>query len=317
MGYRHLSQDERYKISGMRVAGHSHRSIARTLGRSPSTIGREVERNRYPTDGFYRAEHADSMARGRRRRSRQMSHFSPPQWSRVKDLLREDWSPEQVSGFLVKNREFRISHETIYRHVWWDKFYGGNLYKHLRGSRKQRRKRYGAYDSRGRLAGKRMIEQRPAAAENRSRFGHWEIDTVMGAGRECILTMVDRKSGYLKIGLLKDRTVKETNSRFEKLVAKDCSPFKTITADNGCEFHGYKQIEKKTGVTFYFANPHHSWERGTNENTNGLIRQYLPKGLSMAGLTQACCNAIAHKLNNRPRKRHKYETPAEVLFKWT
>lgn len=317
MGYHQLREDERYVISGMRVAGASQRAIARRLGRSASTICREVQRNKYPTDSSYRPLHAGSMARGRRRRSRQVSQYSEGQWKRVEGLLREDWSPEQVSGYLRREKEMEICHETIYRHVWWDKYYGGDLYKHLRGARKQKRKRYGAYDSRGRLAGKRMIEKRPAGAENRSRLGHWEADTVMGRSRECILTIVERKSGYVEIGLLKDRTKEQTNERMVKVLEKRPSVYKTITSDNGCEFHGYKQVERKSGVVFYFANPHHSWERGTNENTNGLIRQYLPKGTSMKGLSQARCNAIARKLNNRPRKRHNYQTPAEVFTRKT
>jgi len=315
MGYRHLSEDERYTISGMRVAGYSHRAIARYLGRSASTICREVERNRYPSSGYYHAHHAQSMGVARRGRARRKSQFSAAQWSRVWELIRQDWSPEQVSGRLKVNREFSISHETIYRYIWKDKFYEGSLWKHLRGSRKQRRKGYGRYDSRGKLAGKRMIESRPAGSENRSRLGHWEIDTVMGRSKQCVLTLVDRKSGYTEIGLLQDRTIGETNARMGKLLKKHPERYKTLTADNGCEFHGYKQIESRYPVRFYFAHPHHSWERGTNENTNGLIRQYLPKGTSMEGLTQARCNAIADKLNNRPRKRYNYKTPKEMFFK--
>ena len=183
----------------------------------------------------------------------------------------------------------------------------------MRGARKKRRKRYGAYDSRGRLAGKRPIGERPRQAEDRETTGHWEIDTVHGRGLESVVTLVDRKSGFVQIGLLAQRTIEETNWRLLKLMARHPGRYQTITSDNGCEFHGYKQVEAKSSVIFYFATPHHSWERGTNENTNGLIRQYLPKGASMASVTQEECDRIAKKLNSRPRKRLGYRTPYQVF----
>lgn len=313
MKYRHLDDEEREQIAHMKMNGKSQRSIARKLGRSPSTISRELGRNRYPTDGSYKVVHAGSMARGRRRRARQGSRFEPIQWLEVESLLRQDYSPEQVSGWLGRHGNFNISHETVYRYVWVDKKAGGDLYQHLRGSRKQRRKGYGQYDSRGRLAGKAMIEERPPEAENRTEIGHWEVDTVHGKGKGSIATIVDRKTGYVLIGKLENRTAQATNERLRHLISKHPDRFETITSDNGCEFHGYRDLEDRCDVTFYFAHPYHSWERGTNENTNGLIRQYLPKGCCMDDLTQARCNAIAKKLNDRPRKRHGYRTPAELF----
>jgi IS30 family transposase len=193
--------------------------------------------------------------------------------------------------------------------------HGGGLYRQLRCALKRRRKRYGAYDSRGRLAGKRMIQERPAAVQWRRQVGHWEIDTVLGQGsRHCIVSLVERKSGYLQIGKLNARNKEQTTVMTTELIRRHPDLFSTITADNGTEFHGYAQIEQATGVPFYFANPHHAWERGTNENTNGLIRQYLPKHSSMARLTQRECDAIAKSLNTRPRKRHGYRTPQQILF---
>jgi IS30 family transposase len=213
---------------------------------------------------------------------------------------------------LKKNGALRISHESIYRYIWQDKRRGGRCYTLLRQAGKKRRKRYGAYDSRGRLAGKRHISERPAAVEDRSHVGHWEIDTVLGSGKPCVVTLVERKTGYVMIGKLRARTVAELNRAAITLVTSAPLPVHTITADNGTEFHGYKQIEEATGVSFYFATPHHSWERGTNENTNGLIRQYLPKRKSMAKVTQAYCARIADMLNDRPRKRLDYHTPREA-----
>jgi IS30 family transposase len=317
MKYTQLNTEERYVISTLRTFRFSQAAIARCILRSPSTVSRELRRNAHPTDGGYRAQHACSMANGRRRRSRQGSTVGAEVWARVEQLLREDYSPEQVTGHLRRLREASVSHETIYRYVWQDKKEGGDLHTRLRGSPKKRRKRYGAYDSRGRLAGKRPIAERPPGAENRSRLGHWEIDTVLGSGRACILTLVDRKTGYVQIGKLAARTIEETNGRLKSLMARDSERYRTITSDNGCEFHGYKDVESGHRVKFYFAAPHHSWERGTNENTNGLIRQYLPKRTSMDDLTQAECDRIANKLNARPRKRYGYRTPAELYHKTT
>lgn len=253
------------------------------------------------------------MARGRRKRARSGSRFSACEWKSVDLLLRCDWSPEQVAGELSIAGILEISHESIYQHILRDRRSGGNLWTHLRGARKKRRKRYGAYDSRGRLAGKRPIGERPPQAELRETTGHWEIDTVHGGGLESVVTLVDRKSGFVQIGWLAQRTVEETNRRLLKLMARHPGRYQTITSDNGCEFHGYKQVEAQSGVEFYFATPHHSWERGTNENTNGLIRQYLPKGVSMASVTQWQCDRIAEKLNSRPRKRLGYRNPNQVF----
>lgn len=312
--YTQLTDEERAVIGKMLCHRLSLRAIAKILGRSASTISREIRRNEYPNRGCYLSFHAGAMTRGRRRRARLGTTYTPLQWHRVEELLRMDCSPEQISGYLELNREFRISYETIYRYLLTDKKRGGELYKCLRcKGRKQRRKRYGAYDSRGRLAGKRPLAARPDGATNRSRIGHWEIDTVMGKNRACILTLVDRKTGYVMIGKLEARTIQQTNDRLRKLAERHPDKFHTITADNGCEFHGYEQVEETHGIKFYFAPPHHSWERGTNENTNGLIRQYLPKGMCLNNLTQAMCDRIAHKLNTRPRKRYGYRTPEELF----
>ena len=219
----------------------------------------------------------------------------------------------RVAGWLRRFRLLRISHETIYRYIWVDKHAGGTLYQHLRGARKQRRTRYGRYDSRGRLAGKRPITARPAAVETRRALGHWEGDTMLGASQAgpCVLSLVERKTGYLLLGQLDQHTSAVVNQRAQRLIAAQPHPVRTITVDNGTEFHEYAALEQATGTAFYFATPHHAWERGTNENTNGLVRQYLPKRQSMAHLTQHECKRIAAKLNRRPRKRLGYRTPEE------
>jgi IS30 family transposase len=232
----------------------------------------------------------------------------------VEGLLRKKWSPEQISGRLRREGGLRISHETIYRHVWQDKFEGGDLYGSLRQATKLRRKRHNSYDRRGRLSGKRHISERPASVETRRRMGHWEIDTVVGGGeKDCVVTLVERKTGYAAIGKLADRSAGEMARRVTKLIRRHEDRFRTITSDNGTEFHDYEKIESKTNALFYFATPYHSWERGTNENFNGLLRQYLPKRKSQAHLTQRACDALASQLNQRPRKRLSYRTPEECF----
>jgi len=317
MNYQQLSAEERFLIAALRSEGDTLPEIARVLGRHRSTIWREVRRNCAPYDGGYRSRRAHQRAHARRWRSRRNQQFGHAELAMVETLLGEKWSPEQVAGHLRRCGQLSISHETIYRHVWQDLKRGGTLHLHLRCARKQCRKRYGRYDSRGRLAGKRMIGDRPAAVETRRQIGHWEIDTMMGQSlgesSDCILTLVERKTGYVLIAKLRARTAAEANRALLALLARHPGRVATITADNGTEFHWYRQIEAVHPVKFYFATPHHSWERGTNENTNGLIRQYLPKGQSMAALTQPQCDAIAAHLNARPRKRHAYTTPDECF----
>jgi IS30 family transposase len=256
---------------------------------------------------------AQQYANGRRSKSRRNSRFTPVDWGAIEAWIREDWSPEQIAGWCARFKILAISHETIYRRIWGDKARGGQLHTHLRCGMKHCRKRYGQYDSRGRLAGKRPIAARPAGAEHRTRFGHWEADTMLGnsQGGACIFTMVERKSGFTAIGKLATHTSAAVNARARQPINAQLRPVRTMTVDNGTEFHGYAALEQVVDTRFYFATPHHAWGRGTNENTNGLIRQYLPKRVSMEHLTQADCTRIATKLNRRPRKRLGYRTPEE------
>ena len=288
------------------------------MGRHRSTLYREIARNRcYRMDGAYRPSKAQRRTHARRSRSRRNHHYSEADFTLVCRLLRKQWSPEQIVGFIrrFKLMKRRISHETIYQYIWRDKANGGTLWIHLRQSLKQRRKRYNAYGSRGRLANKRNISERPHSVETRRYKGHWEIDTVHGRGsHHCIVTLLERKTGYLMIGKLPNKTTASLNKKVLRLMKRDPDGFKTITSDNGTEFHQYKKIEAETNVKFYFANPYHSWERGSNENANGLIRQYLPKTASMENLTQQQCNRIADKINNRPRKRYGFKTPEEMYY---
>lgn len=309
--YHQLTREERYIITGLRIAGCSQAEIARHMGRSPSTISRELKRNRTTHDGMYRAEKAHKYTLARRRRARRRSWFSHAQWLQIDTWLRQRWSPEQISGHLRMSGQWRISHETIYRHILWDKKAGGTLYKSMRIMTKKFRKRYNSRDSRGVLAGKRHISERCPTIEKRLQRGHWEGDTVIGRDKHhSILTFLERKTGFAVIKKLRSRTTEQVTRAAS--VAMSEHVFHTLTLDNGTEFHDYKKLEERFPVICYFATPYHSWERGANENLNGLIRQYLPKGVCMSKLSQAECDWIANELNNRPRKRLGFKTPKEL-----
>ena len=307
-----ITLEERYAMMALKKQHYSLRAIARELGRAPSTISREFRRNPRPS-GRYSSSVAHEYAVARRRRARRGTQFTNEQWTIVRRLLERDWSPEQISGWLKRHGILSISHETIYLHVWRDKAAGGDLYLHLRQAAKKRRKRYRAYDSRGRLPGKRHISERPEAVESRTELGHWEIDTIKGdsQGAHSAVTMVERSTGFTVLGKLERHTATECSLRMTQMILGHPDRVATVTADNGTEFHSYELVEQATGTLFYFATPHHSWERGTNENTNGLLRQYLPKRKSMAHITQEDLDAIAARLNSRPRKRLGYRTPEE------
>ena len=314
MTYHQLTQEERYLITAELRCGFSRAHIARSLGRPRSTITRELRRNATHHDGKYRADKAHSYAVARRRRCRRRARFSTVDLARVARLVRRKWSPVQISGTLKKWDTLRISHETIYRRIRWDKRAGGDLWRHTRIMSKFGRKRYRSHDSRGVLPGKRAITERPPEVEQRQQFGHWEGDTVMGKDmRHCVLTLVERKTGFAIIKKLSARNKAEVTRVATRALRRHGRNFKTLTLDNGTEFHDYAILEQRFPVKIYFATPYHSWERGSNENFNGLLRQYLPRGACMRNVTQAQCDHIADDLNHRPRKRFGFDTPA-VLY---
>ena len=318
MRYHQITPAERYTLAILRkqVPALSLSEIGRMMRRHPSTICREIRRNSSRHDGAYRYSVAQEKTNGRRSRSRRNSQFNRKDWSLIRALLQERLSPEQISGRLALEGTLQVSHQTIYRYIRKDKRRGGELYRLLRQPARYR-KRYGGKEKRGHLPGKRHISERPAAVERRKQFGHWEMDTIVSPdGRDCVVSLVERVTGCVLLGKLRSRTVAALNRRVIQLIRAHRSLFKTITVDNGTEFHGYRKIERATGTTFYFATPYHSWERGTNENTNGLIRQYIPKRSSMKDLTQTQCVTIAQRLNNRPRKRHRFLTPIECLSRY-
>jgi transposase, IS30 family len=313
MEYCQLTQAERYIIASMRRQKLPVAQIALRLGRDRSTIYREVERNKTTYNGHYGAEKAHSYATARRKRSRRKPQYSQQELGQVNAMLRRRWSPQQISGRQRRVGRLSISAQTIYRHIKRDRKAGGDLWRYTRIISKFGRKRYRSVDSRGVLKGKRHISERPKAVAKRRQIGHWEADTVMGADlRHCLLTMVERATGFTVIEKLSARNKDQATAALLRALAKHRSRIKTITFDNGTEFHDYKVLEQKFGIKCYFATPYHSWERGSNENLNGLVRQYLPKGMCMSTVKQKDCNVIARELNERPRKRYGFQTPEEL-----
>jgi len=308
MAYTQLTQEQRYQIQALLKMEHSQTEIAEVLGTHRSTISREVKRNLGKRG--YRPQQAHQFALNRRKKTKLT--IGVETWALVEEKILEDWSPEQITGRL-KEIGVSISHEHIYQYVYADKRAGGELWTHLR-CQKKRRKRAGGRDRRGQIPGRVSIEQRPAVVEERTRLGDWEGDTIIGHGHKgALLTLVDRKSGYTLIGRLTKREAQQVVDRSAELLS--LMPYvETLTVDNGKEFAGHAKIKDQTGADVYFAHPYASWERGTNENTNGLIRQYLPKKRRLDDVEEHQIVEIMRKLNNRPRKRLAFKTPHEVFF---
>ena len=320
MPYQHITRQERYEISHLKLAKFSIRAIARKLGRSHSTIIRELRRNRSGADHVYWYEYSDRVAQERRHKTRSYRRQNTTGLvNYVEEKLFLEWSPEQIAAKIRLEHpgyeSMRISIETIYRWVYIDARDGGKLHKHLRRSHKWRRrqKRYGA--GRRFIAGRVGIEKRPAEAESREIFGHWEGDSVVGKlGKTRLATHVERKSRYLMAGMLEDRTAAAFKAKTVNLFGKvEPSLRKTLTLDNGSEGARFNEIEKETGLTVYFAKPYAAWQRGTNENTNGLLRQYFPRGTDFKKVSEAALQGAVDRLNNRPRKCLNYRTPYEIF----
>lgn len=309
MSYTQLTRAQRYQIKALLKTGHPKAEIAAVIGVHRSTIYRELKRNIGQRN--YRPKQAHEKALSKRKCTAKL-RIMPQDWQLVEEKLRKNWSPEQISGSM-KKMDFSISAEWIYQYVYADKRAGGELWKHLR-QQKKRRKRAGGRDRRGKIPNRVGIEKRPALVNERKRLGDWEGDTIIGKGhRGAVLTLVERKSGYVLLGKLPRRTADHVTVQATRLLG--AIPYrKTLTLDNGKEFAGHEKIASQTDIEIYFARPYASWERGTNENTNGLIRQYLPKERRLDDLEEQELQMIMLALNQRPRKRLDFRTPHEVFF---
>lgn len=306
MSQPHLSQTERYLIAFLNSMKYRQNVIATTLGRSPSCISRELKRN--SSKSGYNAIEAITLAKARSLNSRNARRIEASTLAAVKAKLRIEHSPEQIAAHLP------ISHTSIYKLIRIDKRNGGTLYKHCR-CQKQRRKRYGSkLNGRGQIPNRRCIRQRPASIDYRQEMGHWEGDTVVGAANQgALVTLVERKTGFILIAKVKCKTAVLVGQACIDLL-KPYQPWvKTITFDNGKEFANHAQIDAELDSTIYFAEPYSSWQRGTNENTNGLIRQYIPKKRLFSSVSDDEVDTIMAKLNHRPRKRLGFMSPIQAF----
>lgn len=312
--YKHLTQEERYTIERMRKARYSQKGIAECLGRDPGTISREINRN--AGQRGYRHKQAHEKCEDRRFASRRREKFTPVMQETVEWYLREDLSPEQITGVMRRNGEETVSHERIYQHVYSDHRRGGTLYKHLRQCRKKRRKRLGRQDRRGRIRNRVSIEERPPSVDSRFYYGDWEVDLVEGANRDgYLLTLVERKCGHLLVHPLCSKKADEVTIAIIVELWPFVGKIRSLTFDNGKEFSGHEAVAAILQTRAYFAHPYASWERGSNENANGLIRQYLPKRTSFKNLDMGLCKRIEKKLNERPRKRLGFASPSDYREK--
>jgi len=315
MHYTQLTQEQRYHIWALKKAGFNQTDIAHQVGVHKSTISRELRRN--TGQRGYRPKQAHSLATSRQQERARIPHITTATWEMVEDGLRQEWSPEQVSGWLWRQHQVRVSHERIYQYVYDDKRTGGTLHTHLR-CQKQRRKRYGSRDRRGQLANRRSISERPAIVESRSRLGDWEADTIVGKGhQQAIVSLTERKSKLTLLAKVEQATAEAVETAMSRLLGPLAPRVHTITSDNGREFARHQQIAATLRADFYFAHPYASWERGLNENTNGLVRQYFPKGSDFTGITDAEVEAVMQRLNHRPRKTLDFQTPHQVFFQLT
>lgn len=313
MKYKQLTREERYQIYALKKKGCSIKSIATILMRCYSTIYRELRRN----SGYhqYQPELAQEKALFRRYQAEKQKKITPEIALLIKRLLWQDFSPEQITGRLRLEKKINLHHESIYRLIYKDKNQSGNLWQHLRIAKKPYRKRYGKYEQRGRIKNRVSIDERPQCVDNKVRIGDWEGDTVIGKNKKSVLlTLVERKTLFTIIVKLNNKTAHETAKAAIRSLYKLKHRVKTITFDNGLEFAAHEQISKMLNTKIYFAHPYASWERGINENINGLIRQYFPKKTDFSCVSDNEIRFVMNKLNNRPRKTRGYKTPNELFL---
>jgi IS30 family transposase len=309
--YNRLTGANRIELYALKKAGLPQTAIATHIGVSPSTISRELGRN----TGLrgYQPKQAHRLANVRQTHLRN-NRISDVTWEAIDEMIDKDWSPEQISGYLKANDLPSVSPEWIYQYIYTDKSQGGALHLHLR-CQKKRRKRRGTTERRGQIIGRICITERPEIVETRTRVGDWEADTVIGRlGGVVLVTLAERKSRFSLIIKAKNKTATAVSEAIIKAMQPHTNNVHTLTYDNGKEFAFHQQVSDALDAKGFFAHPYHSWERGLNENTNGLIRQYLPKGKSFDDLTDKDVEAIMNKLNNRPRKCLEFKTPNQVFF---
>jgi transposase, IS30 family len=313
MTYIHLTREERYQIHVLMRQGVSKSCIARELGRNRSTICRELNRN--ASEAGYKPAAAHKCARLRQTQRRNARQIDQATWDHVEVYLRLGLSPQQVSGRLEKETGTCISHEAMYQHIYLNKRKGGNLYCTLRCQKIQRKRYASGHERRGTLKNRIGIEQRPAVVDERSRIGDWEGDTVIGKGHQgALVTLVERKSRYTLAQVVDSKHSEGVTHAITELLRPHKGKRHTLTLDNGKEFAQHEFIGDCLNIAIYFAHPYCSWERGLNENHNGLLRQFFPKNTNLRKVDQSAVNDAVYNLNHRPRKCLNYMTPHEVFY---
>lgn len=310
--YQQLTYEQRCQISVLKKSGYRQSEIAEAVGTSQSTVSRELARNTGARG--YRYQQAQEKMERRRRAATKRTKMTPEMIAVIESKVRVEWSPEQISGWLLEDQDRLISHETIYLHIWANKQAGGDLYTHLRRQGKKYDKRRNGKSTRGQIKNRVSIDERPSVVDDKSRVGDWEIDTVIGKGHSgALVTIVERVMKYTVSAQVDSKSAKDVTQATIALL----KPFKglvhTITADNGKEFAYHEQISKALSADVYFAHPYSSWERGLNENTNGLLRQYFPKNTDFKKVTQIEVERAVKRLNSRPRKDLGYKTPDQLM----
>lgn len=311
-GCKHLTYEQRCQIDTLKERGDTISQIAKVVGVHRCTINRELSRNSGKRGYHYKQAQSKSASR---RASAPNKKMTSATIFVIEEKLKKQWSPVQISGRMKKLGEGNISHETIYKHIWADKKKGGFLYKELRHCGKKYNKRSkGTIAGRGCIPGRIDITQRPSIVEEKIRLGDWELDTIVGAGQSgAIVSMVDRASKVSKLVKVSRKTLDNINIALIKKLKPLEQFVHTLTSDNGKEFAGHQVVAKELGAEFYFATPYHSWERGLNEHTNGLVRQYLPKEKLFTDISQEDVDRIEELINSRPRKILNFETPLETF----
>jgi len=311
--YKQLIREQRYQISGLKKAGLNQSQIADELVVHKSTISREFRRNK-GRRGWH-PKQAQELRDERRKNCANAQRHSLLEWTEVERLIRQDMSPEQASQRLALEGGLQISHESIYLHIYADKRRGGDLCRHLR-CQKPRRKRYASgQERRGTIKNRVGIDERPVIVEQKSRIGDWEGDTVIGKNhRGALVTLAERKSRYILAAQVPDKHASGVTAAVTRLLRPHKGKCYTMTFDNGKEFAEHETIAAELDADVYFAHPYHSWERGLNENSNGLLRQYFPKGMELVEVTQEQVQWAVDRLNHRPRKVLGFRTPFEVFF---
>jgi len=312
--YSQLTEGERNQIYALKQADVSVSRIAEIISRDRSTVSREIKRNRGLRG--YRPKQANKKAEERRKRP-QNKKMIPEVIACIEERLREEYSPEQISYTMQERIGVRVSIERIYQHIWKDKKQGGELYKKLRiAGGKKSRKSYGKKDWRGKIPNRTDIDERPVIVQEKARIGDWEADLISGS-HHCgfLVSLVERKSKFTLIGQVKHKNAVEVKAEIIRLLFQEKKPVHTITYDNGREFSAHELVNKCLECQSYFAKPYHSWERGLNENTNGLIRQYFPKGMDLRDVSREELSFVMTRLNNRPRKSLAFKTPCDIFAK--